>query len=233
MSGVLHGVGVGPGDPELMTLKASRLISEADVIAYPALEGVESLALSIAREFVSPSALEYRFDVPMSFERDPAQRAYDRAASDIAAHLESGRSVAALCEGDPFFYGSFMYLFARLSGRHPVHVVPGVSSMTACAAAAGLPLAARSETLAVIPATLPHSALASKIADSDTAALIKVGRHLAKVREVLRDLGLSGKAVYVERATLGGQRVAPLEEAPDPAPYFSMILVVGGADPWL
>jgi len=233
MSGTLYGVGLGPGDPELLTLKAHRLISGADVVAYPALAGGESLARSIAAEFIPNTAREIVMDVPMTVERAPAQAAYDKGAAAIAEELQKGEDVVCLCEGDPFFYGSFMYLFARLATDYQVEIVPGVTSMTACAGAIGMPLAARNEVLTVIPGPLAAAEMEERIVSSDSVVIMKVGRHLGKIRAILERLGLLERASYVERATLGNERRMPLADAPAPAPYFSMILVTKGADPWL
>ena len=232
-SGVLYGVGLGPGDPELMTLRAHRLISGAQVVAYPSLAGGASFARSIAAGAIPADAREIVMDVPMTVERAPAQAAYDTGAAAIAAELEAGRDVVCLCEGDPFFYGSFMYLFARLSGRFRVEVVPGVTSITTCAARAGMPLAARNERLTVLPGPLPEAELRARIEGAESVAIMKVGRHLAKIRGVIEALGFTDRAVYVERASLPDEVVCPLAEAPDKAPYFSMILLTKGADPWL
>lgn len=232
-SGVLYGVGLGPGDPELMTLRAHRLISGAQVVAYPSLAGGASFARSIAAGAIPADAREIVMDVPMTVARGPAQAAYDTGAAAIAAELEAGRDVVCLCEGDPFFYGSFMYLFARLSGRFRVEVVPGVTSITTCAARAGMPLAARNERLTVLPGPLPEPELRARIEGAESVAIMKVGRHLAKIRGVIGALGFTDRAVYVERASLPDEVVCPLAEAPDKAPYFSMILLTKGADPWL
>lgn len=225
-SGRLYGLGVGPGDPELLTLKALRLLRAAPVIAYPAPEEGPSFARAIVAAYLSPAKREIPVRIPMVRERFPAQAVYDRAAEAIGAELAAGRDVAVLCEGDPFFYGSFLHLFARLAVRFPVEVVPGVSSLTACAGALGAPLAARNDVLTVIPAPLPEEDLAARLAAADAAAIIKLGRHFAKVRRVLERLDLAGRARYVERASLASQRILPLD-AIDPAevPYFSMILV--------
>jgi len=233
MSGVLYGVGVGPGDPELMTLKAARLIAACPVVAYPVLPGADSFARAIAADLIAPGAEEIAIEVPMTTARDPAQAAYDVGAARIAEVLQAGQDVACLCEGDPFFYGSFMYLFARLADRFPVEVVPGVTSVTACAARAGLPLVARSERLTVLPGTLPEGELKARIEGAESVAILKVGRHLAKIRAVVEGLGLTARARYVERATLPDERIVALKDAPGTAPYFSMILIVKGADPWL
>ena len=232
--GVLYGVGVGPGDPELLTVKAHRLISEARVIAYPAPEGGDSFARSIVADIIPSEAEEIRISVPMTTERFPAQEIYDGAAADIIVHLEAGRDVIVLCEGDPFFYGSFMYLYERLVDRHAVEVVAGVSSLTACAARFGRPLSARNDVLRVVPAPLPEDRLRSEIAGADAVAVIKVGRHYPKVRRVLEDLGLVDCSGYVERASLPNEVVRPLGAVNGAyAPYFSMILVYKGGETWL
>lgn len=233
MSGTLYGVGLGPGDPELMTLKAHRLISQADVIAYPTLASGDSFARSIAAGAIRPDAIEIIMDVPMTTDRQPAQDAYDLGADAMRAHLTAGRDVVCLCEGDPFFYGSFMYLFARLSDAFKTEIVPGVTSMTACASQAGMPLAARNEVLTVIPGPMEADVMAQRIKDADSIVIMKVGRHLTKIRSVLDDAGLTNHATYIERATLDAQQMMPLADAPAKAPYFSMILVTKGADPWL
>lgn len=232
-TGTLYGVGLGPGAPDLLTLRAARLIETAGVIAYPTLAGGQSLARSIAAEFIPEGVEEIAIDVPMTRDRAPAQAAYDAGAARIAEALRAGRDVVCLCEGDPFFYGSFMYLFARLSGAFDVQVVPGVTSLTTCCARAGMPLVARSETLTVLPGPLDDAALEAGIAAADALAIMKVGRHLDRVRALLTRLGLAHRAVYVERASLPEERILPLSEAPSSAPYFSMILLTKGTDPWL
>ncbi|WP_138422557.1 precorrin-2 C(20)-methyltransferase [Maritimibacter alexandrii] len=233
MTGTLIGVGLGPGDPDLMTLKAARAISAADVVAYPALPGTDSFARSIAVDLIRPDAHEIVIEVPMTKSREPAQAAYDLGADRIAEALEAGRNVAVLCEGDPFFYGSFMYLHARLADRFPVEVIPGITSVSAGAARAAAPLTARNEVLTVLPGPLDSDTLAARIADADSTVIMKVGRHLGRIRDVLTAQGLSDRAVYIERATLSAERILPLAQAPDPAPYFSLILVTKGSDPWL
>ncbi|UWQ22313.1 precorrin-2 C(20)-methyltransferase [Jannaschia sp. W003] len=231
MTGTLHGVGLGPGAPDLLTLRAARVIERAEVVAYPSLAGGDSLARVIAAALIPKNAQEIRIDVPMTRAREPAQQAYDVGAEAIAAALDAGLDVVCLCEGDPLFYGSFMYLHARLAPRYRVEVVPGVTSLTACAAAAAQPLAARNDTLVVLPGPLPDDALRAHLRAADTVAILKVGRHLPRLRALVASEGLQG--TYVERATTGAERVLPLADAPDEAPYFSTILVAKGADPWL
>lgn len=226
-SGALVGIGVGPGDPDLITLKGLAALRAAPVLAYPAPETGESLARAIVAPHLEGLAkVEIAIRMPIIAARFPAQEVYDRAAREIGAHLDAGRDVACICEGDPFFYGSFSFLFGRMAGRYPVRVIPGVSSLTACAARAGAPLATRNDVLAVVPATLGEAELRARLAGADAAAVIKVGRHLPKVRAVLDSLGLGTSAHYVEHATMESERRLPLSEAGGArAPYFSMVLV--------
>ena len=233
MNGRLYGVGLGPGDPELMTLRAHRLISSAKVIAYPAPDNGESFARSIAAGAIPSDATEIPMIVPMRVERFPAQEVYSEAASQISEHLRAGTDVVVLCEGDPFFYGSFMYLFARLADAFDVEIVPGVSSLAGCTAAMQRPLVARNDILTVLPGPLSDEDLATRIDASEAVAIMKVGRHLPRLRDLIARLNLTPNAAYVERASLPNQQVMPLSEAPETAPYFSMILISKGSDPWL
>ncbi|MEM7060610.1 MAG: precorrin-2 C(20)-methyltransferase [Pseudomonadota bacterium] len=233
MTGKLYGVGVGPGDPELMTLKAHRLIQTADVVAYPAPDTGDSLARAIASDAIRPGVAEIPMIVPMRTERFPAQDVYADAAEDIADRLNSGQTVVVLCEGDPFFYGSFMYLFARLASDYPVEIVPGVSSLGGCAAALAQPLVARNDILTVLPGPLPDDALRPRIEASETVSIMKVGRHLPRLRALIDGMGLMDQAHYIARASMPEEVTCRLVDAPDRAPYFSMILVTNGQDPWL
>jgi precorrin-2/cobalt-factor-2 C20-methyltransferase len=226
VKGRLHGVGVGPGDPDLITLKALKVLQVADVIAYPALEEGDSLARAIAAPHIPEGREEYAIRMPMLVDRFPAMEVYDRAAEYLSSALDSGKSVAVLCEGDPFFYGSFMYLFGRLADRHPVTVIPGVSSLMACSAALSAPLSARNDVLTILPAPLDDEILEARLRATDSAAIVKVGRHFERVRALLERLDLAENAHYVERATMENQRVMPLRQVDEMAvPYFSMILV--------
>lgn len=224
MRGRLHGLGVGPGDPELITVKALRLLRAAAVVAYPAPAAGGGFARAIVAPWLDGRQREIALRFPM--RPGPAPAAYDSAAAALAGELEEGRDVALLCQGDPLLYGSFIGIFERLAGRYDIAIVPGISSMTAAAAAAGMPLVAGEDSLAVVPATLAESALAARIAAADTAVVIKLGRHFEKLRRVLEQLGRLDRALYVERASLPNQRVLPLA-AVDPAtvPYFSLALV--------
>jgi precorrin-2/cobalt-factor-2 C20-methyltransferase len=224
-SGRLYGLGVGPGDPELLTLKALRLLRAVPVVAYPAPEHGNSFARSIVAAWIEGHQREIAIRFPMRPGPPPVE-IYDGAAAELAAELEDGRDVALLCQGDPLFYGSFINVFTRLAGRYQIEIVPGVSSLTACAAAAATPLVSRDDTLAVIPATLDEDQITARLAASESVAIVKLGRHIAKVRRVLDRLGLLDGAVCIEHATLPTQRVAPFACInPDLAPYFSTVLI--------
>ena len=228
--GTLLGIGAGPGAPDLITLRGLDALRAAPVIAYPAPERGASLTRAIVAPHLAdcaPAKVEIAIRMPMVAARFPAQEVYDRAAQAIGGHLESGRDVAYLCEGDPFFYGSFSFLYQRMVDRYPVRVIPGVSSLTACAAVLGAPLATRNDALAVLPATLPAAELEERLRQVEAAALIKVGGRLAKVRAVLAALGLEAGARYVEHATMASERCVALADLDDGwrAPYFSMVLV--------
>ena len=232
-TGTLYGVGTGPGDPQLVTRRAWSLVESAHVIAYPAPDSGESFARSIVADAIGPDAVEIPIVVPMRTGRAPAQSIYDKGARDIAAHLAAGRDVVVLCEGDPLFYGSFMYLLVRLRDDFPVEIVPGVTSLSACAAAQSHPLVARGDILTVLPATLDDTALADAIGRADAVAIMKIGRHMPRLRALLGSLGLAEQARYTSHASLPHQRALDLGDAPDDAPYFSMILVYKGDDPWI
>jgi precorrin-2/cobalt-factor-2 C20-methyltransferase len=226
MTGTLYGVGVGPGDPELMTVKAWRLISTAKVIAYLAANGTESTARAIAAPFMADDITEIAIDMPMRVEREPAQAAYDQGAIRIATHLAKGEDVVMLCEGDPFFYGSFMYVFERLSAQFKAVVVPGVTSISAAAAQLGQPLCERDDVLKVLPATLDADRLREELLSAQSAAIIKVGRHFGKVRNVLSALDLIHGATAITRATHADQLIQKVDDiTADTLPYFTTIIV--------
>lgn len=231
--GTLYGVGVGPGDPDLITVKAMKLLQRVPVVAWPAPSEGESLARKIAAPHLPDGAVEIPMRMPMVESRFPAEQVYDAAAEQIAGHLAAGRDVAVLCEGDPFFYGSFMYLFARMTDAHRVEVIPGVSSLTASAAMTGAPLASRNDVLTVLPAPLPEEDLAMRLKTADAAAFIKVGRHFEKISRLLEAEGMADNALYIQHATMEKQKILPLRQAGgESVPYFSMILAHRRGDAW-
>jgi precorrin-2/cobalt-factor-2 C20-methyltransferase len=224
-SGRLCGIGVGPGDPELITLKALRRLQSAAIVAYPIGESGKSFARAIVADYLRPEQIE----VPLAYQFKldiAAQQDYDRAAQTLSTYLKNGQDVVVLCEGDPFFYGTFMYLFDRLSDRYPTEVIPGVSSVMASAALLGTPLTYRNDVLVVLSAILPPEVLAQQLATADAAVILKLGRHFAKVYEVLHQLGWLDRAHYIERATLPDQRIVPLKDVdPNKVPYFALIAI--------
>jgi precorrin-2/cobalt-factor-2 C20-methyltransferase len=234
--GKLLGVGVGPGDPELMTLKAMRALREADVIAHFAKVGHVGHARTIAAAHVRADAAELPLHYPVTTElpkcsagyRDAIRDFYDQAAATIAAHIAAGRIVAVICEGDPLFYGSYMHLHARLASRVPTEIVAGVTGMSGCWSAAGMPIAQGDDVFTVLPATLPEDELARRLADADAAVVMKVGRHLPKLRRALQKSGRLARAIYIERGTMPEAKMTPLAAKPDDeAPYFAVVLVPG------
>jgi precorrin-2 C20-methyltransferase / precorrin-3B C17-methyltransferase len=234
VTGRLYGVGLGPGDPELVTVKAARLIGAADVIAYHSARHGTSIARGIAAAYMTQHQIEEPLQYPLTVEttdhpggyRGALEDFYADAAARLAAHLDAGRDVVVLCEGDPFFYGSYMHMHKRLAGRYPTEVVPGVTSVAGAAAELGRPLVERDEVLTVLPGTLSPDVLAERLARTDSAAILKLGRTFTGVRDALAVAGRLEEAWYVERATTGRQRIAPLREV-DPAsvPYFSVALL--------
>lgn len=233
MTGTLYLVGTGPGDPELLTLKAARIIAVADVIAYPQKAGEPSLSFRIAKQYLNPQAHMLPADIPMAVERAPARQAYDAYAAELLALLRAGKTIAYLCEGDPLFYGSAMYLLDRLHAKAPVEIIPGVTSLTASAAVTQRPLAARNEILKVLPAPLGDEVLRRELETAQSAAIIKVGRHFGRVRKLLGETGHAANAVIVEYATGTEQKITPLNAfAADERPYFSTILCYRGAEGW-
>ena len=236
MTGTLFSVGVGPGDPELLTLKAARILAAAPAYAFFAKRGRPSHARTIAAGHLRPGAEALRFDYPFTTEvplADPRYAVemgafYEAAAATVAGRLEAGISVALLCEGDPFFYGSAMYLFDRLSSRFPHETIPGVTGMSGAWTRAGVPMTHGDDVLTVLPGTLDGPTLANRLRDTDAAVIMKVGRNLPKIRRALTEAGQADHALYVERGTMAGERIMPLAECPDgPAPYFSLVLVPG------
>lgn len=223
--GKLYGLGIGPGDPELLTLKAHRILTSVPVIAYPTLENGKRLARAIMAGFIRPDQIEVPMPMPFSVERS-SQPYYDRAAEKIAEYLTAGRDVAVLCEGEPMLYGTFMYLFQRLARRFPTEVVPGISSTLASAAMVGAPITFRDDVFSILPATLDANQLRDRLVLTDAAVIIKLGRHFTKVRTVLDELGLLHRAFYIERATQPDQRIMTVPQVnPAEVPYWSLILI--------
>ncbi|WP_338698582.1 precorrin-2 C(20)-methyltransferase [Streptomyces sp. Q6] len=239
MSGKLYGVGLGPGDPNLMTVAAVKAIAEADVIAYHCARHGRSIARSIAAEHIREEQIEERLMYPLTVEttdhpggyRGALDDFYAEAAATLAAHLDAGRTVAVLAEGDPLFYGSYQHMHKRLADRYDTTVIPGVTSISAAAARLGEPLCEDKETLTIIPGTLPEDELTARIAAADSAVVMKMGRTFPKVRAALERSGRLDDARYVERAFMAGERTGALADVdPDSVPYFSVAVLPSRID---
>ena len=236
LKGRLTGVGTGPGDPELLTLKAVRAINEADVIAFFCKKGSTGNGRAIVEAHIRSGSLELPLVYPVTVEtnkdeadyRGPIADFFDRSAEEIAAHLDAGKNVAVLSEGDPLFYGSYMHLHVRLSGRYQAEVIAGVTAMSGCWSMTGLPLVQGDDILSVLPGTLPEDKLVERLKDTDGAVIMKVGRNLPKIRRALASVGKLSGALYVERGTMSNGAAQKLEDRDQsPAPYFSIVLVPG------
>ncbi|MGH3357232.1 MAG: precorrin-2 C(20)-methyltransferase [Nocardioidaceae bacterium] len=232
----LYGVGLGPGNPELITLKAARLIGDADVVAYHAGPGRRSIARSIAADLIPDTAIEEQLTYPVTTGTTDHPGGYAGAMSEfyedcarrLSAHLDVGRTVVVLAEGDPLFYGSYMYMHDRLAHRYPTEVVPGVSSMAAASASAATPLVRQTDVLTVLPGTLPEPELARRLADTHGAVIMKLGRTFPAVRRALAAAGRLEEAVYIERASTGDEVSRPVKDVDaESVPYFSIVLVPG------
>ncbi|MFJ4592844.1 MULTISPECIES: precorrin-2 C(20)-methyltransferase [unclassified Kitasatospora] len=232
--GRLYGVGLGPGDPSLVTVRAAELIGKADVVAYHSARHGRSIARSIAERYLMGGQVEEKLVYPITVEttdhpggyRGALDDFYEEAAARLAAHLDAGRDVVVLAEGDPLFYGSYQHMHKRLAHRYPTEVVPGVTSVSAAAARLGQPLTEAEETLTVIPGTLPEEELTARIAAADSAVIMKLGRTFPAVRRALERAGRLDDAQYVERAFMDGERILPLAEVEgETVPYFSVAVL--------
>ena len=223
--GRLYGLGLGSGDPELLTLKAYRLLQAAPVVAYPVSDGGKSLSRSIVADYLRKDQIEVPLWYPFKLEQS-SQPYYDEAALKLTEYLNAGQDVVVLCEGDPFFYGTFMYLFNRLSHQFQTEVVPGVSSIMASAAMLETPLTYRNDVFVVLPGILSAEILAERLAIADAAVIIKLGKNFSKVYGVLEQLGLLDRARYIERATMPNQKIMPIRDVnPAEVPYFALISI--------
>ncbi|MFO7640950.1 MAG: precorrin-2 C(20)-methyltransferase [Candidatus Competibacteraceae bacterium] len=226
-TGTLYGVGVGPGDPKLLTLKAVRILQTVPVVAYPATPQGSAQARDIAAEWLVGKR-EIPIAMPCMLDRGPVNQGYDEAAVTIAEVLTAGQDVAILCEGDPLFYGSFSYLLQRLGDRFPCVVIPGINSVSAAAAAAAIPLITGEQRLTVIPATAGDDALRQALLGSDSVAILKPGRHRPRLLELLRETGRAEDVIYIEQASRPAERIVKrFADIPaTPGPYFALFLVV-------
>jgi len=235
-SGTVYGVGLGPGDPDLMSVRADRLIRNAKHVAYFRKSGRQGQARAIVKHMIPDQAAEFAMEYPVTTEIPLSDPRYNEILSafyaECAAHLrtlvDAGENVVVLCEGDPFFYGSFMHLYARLKDERPVEVVPAISGMSGAWTATGQPITWGDDILTVLMGTLPEAELVRKMLDTDALVVMKIGRNIDKVRSALRQAGKYDAAWLVEFATMPNQTVTRLSDAEDKiTPYFSIIVVHG------
>lgn len=234
--GTLYGIGVGPGDARLLTLRAAALIQTVDVVAYFAKKNRLGNARKIVSPLLKPGQHELKFEYPVTDEipadhddyRTQIGAFYADTAATLEQHLKSGQSVGLLSEGDPFFYGSFMHMWRRLDEVVPVEVVPGVTGMSGCWTRANAPIAWGDDVLTVIPGTLDETRLKERLAASDATVIMKIGTNFAKVRRAIEGAGLLQRAIYVERGTMENERILPLRDCSDViGTYFSMVIIPG------
>jgi precorrin-2/cobalt-factor-2 C20-methyltransferase len=234
--GTIFGLGLGPGEPDLMSVRADRLLRRARHVAYFRKAGKPGQARRIVEAMLPPEAVEFAMEYPVTTEIALDDPAYNQALSgfyaDCARHLaglsDAGEEVVVLCEGDPFFYGSFMHLYTRLIESHPVQVVPAITGMSGAWTATGQPITWGDDVLTVLTGTLPESELVRRMTDTDALVVMKIGRNIGKVRRALTAAGMLDRAWLVEFATMAGQTVMRLAEAEGRvAPYFSIVLVHG------
>ncbi|MGV3552897.1 precorrin-2 C(20)-methyltransferase [Rhizobium sp.] len=234
--GRLIGVGTGPGDPELLTVKAVKAIGSADVLAWFAKEGRRGNGRGIVEGMVGESVIELPLYYPVTTEIHRAKPEYvgqvtgfyEASCKAIAEHLDAGRTVVVLSEGDPLFYGSYMHLHVRLAKHYQAEVIPGVTAMSGCWSQAGVPIVQGDDVLSVLPGTMDEDQLVRRLNDTEAAVIMKVGRNLPKIRRALAEAGRIKDAIYVERGTMTNTQMTPLATKPDDeAPYFSIVLVPG------
>ncbi|MGB7383317.1 MAG: precorrin-3B C(17)-methyltransferase [Rhodococcus sp. (in: high G+C Gram-positive bacteria)] len=233
-SGKLWGVGIGPGDPELVTVKAARVIGEADVVAFHSAQHGRSISRGVASRYMREDQIEVHLVYPVTTGttdhpggyQGAIDEFYEQAAERLAEHLVSGRSVALLAEGDPLFYSSYMHMHKRLADRFDVEIVPGVTSVSAASAAMETPLVERDEVFTVLPGTLPVDELARRLRTTDAAAIMKLGRTFPTVVRALELSGRLAEARYVERASTDRERVLAIGDVDQSeVPYFSIAIV--------
>lgn len=233
--GTVHGVGLGPGAQDLLSVRADRLVRGARHLAYFRKAGRPGQARRIVEGMLREDVVEYAMEYPVTTEipfADPRYNAslsrfYASATEHLVGLARAGEDVVVLCEGDPFFYGSFMHIYTRLAGSVPVGVVPGITGMSGAWTACGAPITWGDDVLTILTATLPEEELTRRIRDTDALVVMKIGRNLAKLRRAVLAAGRESEAWLVEHAAMAEQRVTPLGEVEGVTPYFSILLIHG------
>lgn len=227
--------GLGPGDPDLISVKADRIIRAASHIAYFRAAGRKGQARGIAQNLIAANAIEIAMEYPLTTEIPHDDPEYNRRLAvfyddwaDKLAGLALTREVVILCEGEPFLYGSFMHLYIRLKDRVAVEVIPGIPGMVGCWNVADMPMTWGDDALSVLPGTLPEDQLLRRMQESEAIVIMKTGRNLPKIKRALAAAGRLHQAWLVERGTMPNQRIAKLAElSGEDCPYFAIVLVAG------
>ena len=220
----LIGLSVGTGDSELITLKGYNALQTADVIAYIHTPNKPSMAREIIRPHIPKNTNELPIEMQMQTDTTGATNTYDNACEQIKPYLDNDKTVVFLCEGDALFYGSFMYIYDRLQDYTDTEIIPGITSVSASCSVAKLPLVSRNDILTILPATTDKDTLYNAINNADSIAIMKVSKHLEKVKSVINDLGLMDCSICVINATTTEQQITPLSKLTT-APYFCIILI--------
>ena len=236
MTGRLYGIGLGPGDPELMTLKAARILQQTNIISYFCKTPKTGHAYTIFSDAIKEKCEEMPLVYPITTEYpvdDPRYETlihnfYEESAEQLAKRLSGGEDVGLIAVGDPFFYGSFMHIYHRLHERFECVVIPGVTSMTGCWANAKSPMTWGDDVLTILPGTMNKSTLTQRLQSTDAAVIMKLGKHFSDVRQALQNAGMIERAIYIEYGTMANERIVPMmKKTDDHAPYFSLIIVPG------
>ncbi|CUH53191.1 precorrin-2 C(20)-methyltransferase [Shimia marina] len=234
--GTIHGVGLGPGDPDLMSVRAHRLLTEAKHVAFFRKAGRKGQARQIVEGLLPDTVVEFPMEYPVTTEIPLSDPRYNEMLSEfyeeVTQHLitlaQRGDDVVVLCEGDPFFYGSFMHIYERVRNVVPVKVVPAITGMSGAWTATAAPITWGDDVLTVLTGTLPEDTLTDYIARTDALVVMKIGTNFEKVISALKSAGRYGDAWIVQYATMPNQNVLKLSEmTEDVTPYFSIIVVHG------
>ena len=235
MASVVYAVGTGPGDPELVTRKAWRVVAESPVVAYPTTKQADgsetSFARTIVADAIAKTAIELPIGLPIGLAGPAREAVYDKAARLVLGHVKAGCDVAVLCEGDPLFYGSGMHIVSAIAQQTAIEIIPAIPAPHAAAAMAQLPLVEGAGRMLTLPAVLSDAELRASLAGcgtGDAVAIIKLGRHAGRIKNLLTRLNLAQRASYIAYATLPTQQICPLAAMPEATPYFSLILITGG-----
>lgn len=235
-NGIIYGVGVGPGDPELISLKAYNLLKKAKHIAYFKKKDKEGISYKIVKEYLRKDVLEIKMNYPITTEisflssqyKKTLSQFYDNCCNEILTISNQNKDLVIICEGDPFFYGSFMHIYTRLLNKNIIKVIPGITGMSAAWTASKSPITWGDDVLTVIMGTMTENEIVKRIKKNDAIVIMKIGKNYEKICKVLKSLNLFNDAFLVENASMSNERVRKLTDVHElTLPYFSIILLHG------